>query len=92
MITLIEALNYRCLCYIHQPLESFHVLVGPDASGKSTFLDVASFLGQLLEYGLQETIRERTTDPRDLLFSRSGTHFELAVESDIPKELIEHNR
>lgn len=39
MITLIEALNYRCLRYISRPLESFHVLVGPNASGKTTFLD-----------------------------------------------------
>ena len=30
MITLIEALNYRCLRYVSRPLEPFHVLVGPD--------------------------------------------------------------
>ena len=40
MITLIEALNFRCLCYISQPMGPFHVLVGPNASGKTTFLDV----------------------------------------------------
>ena len=43
MITLVEALNYRCLRYVHRPLKPFHVLVGPNASGKSTFLDVIGF-------------------------------------------------
>lgn len=40
MICLIEALNCRCLRYMHQPLDDFQVLVGSNASGKSTFLDV----------------------------------------------------
>ncbi len=89
MITLIEALNYRCLRYVSQPLEPFHILVGPNASGKSTFLDVVSFLGQLLEIGLQDTIRERASDPRDLLFGREGERFELAVEYEIPDQFLE---
>jgi predicted ATPase len=48
MISLIEALNFRCLRYIRQPLGPFHILVGPNASGKTTFLDVVAFLGQLV--------------------------------------------
>jgi predicted ATPase len=48
MITLVEALNYRCLRYIRQPLGPFHVLVGPNASGKTTFLDVIAFLERLV--------------------------------------------
>ncbi len=48
MITLVEALNYRCLRHISQPLGPFHVLVGPNASGKTTFLDVIAFLGRLV--------------------------------------------
>ena len=51
MITLIEALNYRSLKYISQPLGPFHVLIGPNASGKSTFLDVVAFLGRLVSDG-----------------------------------------
>ncbi len=31
---LIEALNFRCLRYVSQPLGPFHVLAGPNASGK----------------------------------------------------------
>ena len=49
MITLVDgALNYRCLRYVSRPLQPFHVLVGPNASGKTTFLDVVGFLQDLL--------------------------------------------
>ena len=48
MIRLVEALNYRCLRFVNQNLNDFHVLVGPNASGKTTFLDVISFLGDLV--------------------------------------------
>jgi len=41
MITKIEAKNFRSLKYIEQPLDNFHVLIGANASGKTTFLDIA---------------------------------------------------
>lgn len=86
MIRLIEALNYRCLRYVKQPLGDFHVLVGPNASGKTTFLDVVAFLGDFLDKGLKDAIEERTRDFRDLLFAHEGNRFELAVEMGIPEE------
>src|SRR6185503_16460373 len=51
MLTFIEALNFRCLRYVAQDLTRFHVLVGPNASGKTTFLDVVAFLGRLVSSG-----------------------------------------
>ncbi|OHB66523.1 MAG: ATPase [Planctomycetes bacterium RBG_13_60_9] len=83
MIRLIEVLNYRCLHYIRQPLGRFHVLVGPNASGKTTFLDVIAFLGRMVSDGLDAAIDERTRNFVDLLWRRDGTSFELAVEADI---------
>jgi len=56
MITRIEALNYRCLRYISRPLRRFQVLVGPNASGKTTFLDVPAFLGDLVSEGLNAAV------------------------------------
>lgn len=44
MIRFAEALNYRCLRYIAQLLQGFQIPVGPDASGKTTFLDAVAFL------------------------------------------------
>jgi predicted ATPase len=89
MIKLIEALNFRSLRYIRQPLGSFHVLVGPNASGKTTFLDVVSFLGQLVSDGLDAAIGERTQNFLDLVWGRSGDKFELAIEAAIPDAILD---
>jgi len=47
MITRSEALNFRRLRYVRQDLGPFHVVVGPNAIGKTTFLDVVAFLGRM---------------------------------------------
>ena len=87
MITLIEALNYRCLRYVQRPLNPFHVLVGPNASGKTTFLDVIGFLRDLVSEGLDYALQERTPNPQELLYRRQGDRFELAIEARIPDTL-----
>ncbi len=88
MIRLIEALNYRCLRYVRQPLEGFQILIGPNASGKTTFLDVVGFLSDLLSKGLDDAITERSTNIHDLLFFGRGKRFELAVELEVPEDRV----
>jgi predicted ATPase len=88
MITLIEALNFRCLHHVRQTLGRFHVLVGPNASGKTTFLDVVSFLGDLVTHGSEEAIRARTQNFVDLLWGRQGDSFQVAIEARLPERLI----
>ena len=96
MIRRIEALNYRCLRYVSQPLQNFHVLVGPNASGKSTFLDVLGLVRDLLTKGVDDAIlaredliesigRARRVD--ELIFNQIADRFELAIELEIPEEL-----
>ncbi len=85
MISLIEALNFRCLRYVRQPMGPLHVLVGPNASGKTTFLDVVAFLGCLVADGLDAAVGERTENFADMVWGRSGPGFELAVEVNIPE-------
>ena len=93
----IQALRYRSLRYIDHALRPFQILVGPNASGKSTFLDVIAILGDLLRTDLDTAVRGdsrleipmRAPDPRHLTWLRSGDHFELAVELAIPDKLIE---
>ncbi len=85
MIRRIEALNYRCLRFIRQPLDRFHVLVGPNASGKTTFLDVVAFLGDLISDGLDAALDSRTNNFQDLVWGRQGDWFELAIEAEIPE-------
>ncbi len=87
MITLIEALNYRCLRYVQRPLKPFHVLVGPNASGKTTFLDVIGLLSDLVSNGLDAALSDRTSNPQELLFRRQGDGLELLIEARIPEEL-----
>ena len=87
MISLVEAASYRCLRYVRQPLKPFHVLVGPNASGKTTFLDVIGFLRDVVSEGLDGALSNRTPNPQDLLFQRTGERIELAVEAQIPQEL-----
>ena len=99
MISLIEALNYRSLRYVRQPLCPFQILIGPNGSGKTTFLDVPSFLAHLVEAGLEAAIGGddrlsiplRATDARQLLWKQEGHLFELAVELPIPSDLPRGN-
>ena len=86
MFTRVEALGFRSLKYVCHRLGPFHVLVGPNASGKTTFLDVISFLGQLVDQGLEATLSERSQNFLDLLWKREGQRFELAVEAAIPAD------
>jgi len=89
MIRLVQALNFRCLRHVEQRLDNFLVLVGPNASGKTTFLDAVAFLGQVVSEGLEAAINERTQNFQDLVWQREGRDFELAVELDIPPGLRE---
>lgn len=89
MITLIEALNFRSLRYISQPLGPFHILVGPNASGKTTFLDVIAFINQLVSNSLDAAINDGTRSFSDLLWQRQGNRFELAIEAKIPDEIAQ---
>lgn len=87
MIQRIEALGYRCLKHIRQDLSPFQVLVGPNASGKSTFLDVISLLADLVAHGPAYAIREkRAPDVRDLVWMRQGDRIELAVDVSLPDD------
>ena len=65
MLTKIEALNYRALHYVSQPLEPFQILIGPNASGKTTFLDVIALLADIIPApNLGDAIRQRVPDFR----------------------------
>lgn len=86
MIVQVETLNYRSLRYIRQPLGPFQVLIGPNASGKSTFLDVIAFLADVVrdKEGVSGAVEARAPDMRDLTWLRQRDAFELAVEAIVP--------
>ena len=91
MISRIQALNYRCLRYVDLTLGHFHVLIGPNASGKSTFLDVVAFLGELLKHGPEQAVRNRAQTLPELVWKRQGQEFELAVEMRVPASVRPKN-
>jgi predicted ATPase len=86
-ISLVEARGFRALRAVSQPLRPFQVLVGPNASGKTTFLDVPAFLGKLVSAGLEAAVAERTRNFDDLTWRREGAPIELAIEARVPPEL-----
>ena len=80
MIGLVEVKGYKCLRYIRQPLGRFHVLVGPNASGKSTFLDTLLFVRDLVRDDVESAVRARGRSVRELVWKGEGDAFEIALE------------
>lgn len=87
MITKVEALRFRCLKYVGQTLKRVNVFLGPNASGKSTFLDVIAFLADLVRIGPEQAVKLRTDNIVDLFWKRTGSNFELAIELAIPADI-----
>lgn len=86
MFTRIQTRSFRCLKSVDQALGPFRALVGPNASGKTTFLDVIGFLGDLVRNrgDVLETVRNRSANFEKLVWMGVGRSFQLAVEADIP--------
>ena len=84
MIRLIEARRYKCLKYIRQPLEQFQILIGPNASGKTSLLDVVAFVQDLVREGAETAVRKRARSLRELVWQQEGDSFELALELMLP--------
>lgn len=89
MFTRIQTRLFRCLKSVDQTLGPFRALVGPNASGKTTFLDVIGLLGDLVKNrgDVLRSIRERSADFQKLLWMGQGRAFQLAVEAEIPVEV-----
>jgi predicted ATPase len=58
--------------------------VGPNASGKSTFLDVVGLMGDLLDQrrDVTEVLRDRSSSLAELTFMQRSQRFEIAVEAE----------
>ncbi len=87
MISRIEVSNYRCLKRISQSLHPFQILVGPNASGKTTFLDVITFISDIVNKGVDEAIIIRSPNYYDLTWSGNGGDIEMAIECKIPESV-----
>ncbi len=88
MIRRIKVLHYRALKYIDVKLSNFLILIGPNASGKSTFLDAINLIKDILnEKNLQKAIEKRTSRFDELLWKQAGNKFEITLELVIPDDI-----
>lgn len=90
MFTRIQTRHFRSLKSVDRALAQFQALVGPNASGKTTFLDVIGFLGELMRNrgDVLRTVQERSSMFESLLWKGEGDAFQLAVECRIPSHIL----
>lgn len=89
MFTKIEVARYKCLKHTDVALSPFNILIGPNASGKSTFLDSLAFLRDALETDIERAVRKRAYALRELTWKYQDVErgFEIAVEANLPENL-----
>ena len=93
IINRIQVLNYGCLRYVDVPMDRFHVLIGPNASGKSTLMDAIKFVSDVVRDGVEAAWMKRTSNFADLVWDRpkepEKQRFEIALEFGLPEEVQE---
>jgi hypothetical protein len=93
----IEVTGLRALHDVEVRLAPFQVLVGPNASGKSTLFDALLLVRDILGSGLDASvfgdirvgISQRAAHPRDLTWMREGIGFQIIVTLELPQALVE---
>lgn len=100
IINRIQVLNYGCLRYVDVPLGRFQVLIGPNASGKTTLMDAIKFVADVVRDGVDAAVQARTANFADLVWERPAEperqRFEIALEFELPDAVLallpaEHN-
>lgn len=82
MIRLVEARNFRMLRANRVSLTPFQVLVGPNATGKTTFLDVLQFIADVVNHGVAKAVEDRSPSFHDLCYDPTQS-VALAVEVEV---------
>lgn len=84
MITRIQALYFKGFKYLDVRLRDYNILIGPNASGKSSLLDIFTFIKDTLEDGPDNAVKKRSSRFEELIWKRKKNYFELALEMEIP--------
>ena len=91
MFTRFQACHFRCLKLVDQRLDRFQALVGPNASGKTTFLDLITLLSDLMRYrgDAPEAVHQRSADFTKLVWKGEGSLVQIVLEAMIPPEVCQ---
>lgn len=89
MLHRIEVKNFRILKYINITLEQFQILVGANATGKTTFLDSVSLVSDIVNFGVEKAVFQRSSNFQDLTWGRNNLPIEIALEFRLPQPIIE---
>ncbi len=89
MFDRLEVARYKCLQRVEVTFRPFNILVGPNASGKSTLLDSLAFLHDALTYDVEQAVRQRAGSLRELVWLHADVEqgFEIALEVSLPETL-----
>lgn len=89
MFQKLQIWHYKCIQYAQVELSPLNILIGPNASGKSTLLDVFAFLHDALIEDVEQAIRKRATALRELVWNHElvSEGFAIAIESVFPEPL-----
>ncbi|MBI4704498.1 MAG: ATP-binding protein [Deltaproteobacteria bacterium] len=69
-------------------IETFSVLVGSNATGKSTFMDSVAFVADSLRAGVGNALASRASTLQELLWLGEGDSFAFAFELRLPAALV----
>jgi len=94
LIRRVQAKGFRCFSHqrpLDVNLKNFQILIGPNASGKSSFLDIFSFIADVVRDGLYSALYQKrgVRNIDEICWMKQDEPVELAIELTIPDELRE---
>ena len=91
MITGITIRNFKGIReLVNLPLSQFNLLVGPNGTGKTTFLDAIDFVRDCLVASPREAVEKRDiADLKDLTWMRKGGAIEISISMDLSNNPLE---
>ncbi len=74
--------NFKSLEKIELELDKFNVLIGPNSSGKSNILQAISFLSEILEFEIDNLVRNYAGGYSDLVFNKeTWRNIKISIEN-----------
>lgn len=83
----IQVRQFGCLADVSAPIGNFTVVVGANATGKTTFFDVMGFIADALRTDVTQALLERVNSLDEILTFGEGDSFAFAIDLSIPAAL-----